>query len=85
MLHKHLRPEPERRTLGGTGDVLAGLLAGLLAQMPDEPFNAASLTVYVHGLAGELARRQIGERGMTAGDVAALLPAAFRSLEELTS
>lgn len=66
---------------GGTGDVLAGLLSGLLAQMPDRPFDAASLAVYVHGLAGDLARRQIGERGMTAGDVAGLLPAAFQLLE----
>lgn len=77
----------------GTGDVLAGLVAGLLAQLPDEmpdglpasppdgPFRAASLAVYVHGLAGELARRQVGERGMTAGDVAARLPAAFLQLE----
>lgn len=65
----------------GTGDVLAGLMAGLLAQMPERPFDAAALAVYVHGLAGELARQQTGERGMTAGDVAGLLPAAFRSLE----
>jgi hydroxyethylthiazole kinase-like uncharacterized protein yjeF len=66
---------------GGTGDVLAGLLAGLLAQMPEQPFDAASLAVYVHGLAGDLARKQIGERGMTAGDVAGLLPVAFQWLE----
>lgn len=65
----------------GTGDVLAGLLSGLLAQMPERPFDAAALAVYAHGLAGELARQQIGERGMTAGDVAGLLPAAFNRLE----
>jgi hydroxyethylthiazole kinase-like uncharacterized protein yjeF len=66
----------------GTGDVLAGLLTGLLAQMPDSPFDAASLAVYVHGLAGEIARIQRGERGMTAGDVARALPAAFLELEK---
>jgi NAD(P)H-hydrate epimerase len=65
---------------GGTGDVLAGLLAGLLAQMPEDPFDAATLAVYVHGLAGELAREHIGEIGMNAGDVAELLPAAFIEL-----
>lgn len=65
----------------GTGDVLAGLLAGLLAQTPGSPFDAASLAVYLHGLAGEIARDSIGERGMTAGDVADAVPAAFRQLE----
>ncbi|MDA0677082.1 MAG: NAD(P)H-hydrate dehydratase, partial [Chloroflexi bacterium] len=65
----------------GTGDVLAGLLSGLLAQAPADPFDAASLAVYVHGLAGEIARKQLGERGMTAGDVASALPAAFLGLE----
>ncbi len=65
---------------GGTGDVLAGLLAGLLAQRPDELFDVASLAVYLHGLAGDIARRNIGEVGMTAGDVADALPAAFVKL-----
>jgi hydroxyethylthiazole kinase-like uncharacterized protein yjeF len=65
----------------GTGDVLAGLLAGLLAQMPGSPFDAASLAVYVHGLTGEIARKQLGERGMTAGDVVSALPAALLELE----
>lgn len=65
----------------GTGDALAGLLAGLLAQMPGEPFDAASLAVYVHGLAGDIARREFGERGMTASDVAMAVPAAFMELE----
>lgn len=65
----------------GTGDVLAGLIAGLLAQMPEKPFDAASLAVYLHGLAGNIAKEQIGQRGMTAGDVAAAIPAAFSQLE----
>lgn len=66
----------------GTGDVLAGLLAGLLAQAPGAEFDAASLAVYLHGLAGDIARKSIGERGMTAGDVADAVPAAFKLLEE---
>ena len=65
---------------GGTGDVLAGLAAGLLAQMPDRPFDAASLAVYVHGLAGEIARSSKGEIGMRAGDVIDAIPGAFLEL-----
>ena len=65
---------------GGTGDVLAGLASGLLAQMPDRPFDAASLAVYVHGLAGEIARRSKGEIGMRAGDVINAIPDAFIEL-----
>ena len=65
---------------GGTGDVLAGLASGLLAQMPDRPFDAASLAVYVHGLAGEVARSSKGEIGMRAGDVINAIPDAFIEL-----
>jgi NAD(P)H-hydrate epimerase len=84
----HLRVSPwvnPGLAKGGTGDVLAGLVAGLLAQVPAKPFDAASLAVYLHGLAADFARQQIGERGMTAGDVAALLPAAFQHLEKRSS
>ena len=64
---------------GGTGDVLAGLLGGLLAQgLP--PFDAACLGVYLHGLAGDLAAARFTARGMTAGDVIALLPDAWRTI-----
>ena len=65
---------------GGTGDVLSGLTAGLLAQMPDRPFDAASLAVYVHGLAGQIARSSKGEVGMRARDVTNALPDAFIEL-----
>ena len=65
---------------GGTGDVLAGLTSGLLAQMPDRPFDAASLAVYVHGLAGEIARSSKGEIAMRAGDVIDAIPDAFLEL-----
>ena len=63
----------------GTGDVLAGALAGLLAQgMP--PLDAATLAVYLHGNAGERAARSMGSAGATAGDVLRELPLAGRSL-----
>ena len=65
---------------GGTGDVLAGLAAGLLAQMADRPFDAASLAVYVHGLAGQIARSSKGEIAMRARDVIDAITDAFLEL-----
>ena len=64
---------------GGTGDVLTGLIAALLAQKV-EPFAAAQLGAYVHGLAGDLARDALGEICLTATDVIAMLPRAFHSV-----
>ncbi len=64
---------------GGTGDVLAGVIVGLLAQGL-EPFDAASLGVYLHGLAGELVRKDLGDAGMIAGDLLPALPRAIKAL-----
>lgn len=65
----------------GSGDVLTGILAALLAVCKD-PYEAGSLAVTIHALAGDLARDRLGERGMTAGDISAALPEVFRKLEE---
>jgi NAD(P)H-hydrate epimerase len=65
---------------GGTGDVLAGVVVGLLSQGIG-PFDAATLAVYAHGLAGDLARKRVGETAMVAGDVLADLPHAIHELE----
>lgn len=65
---------------GGTGDVLAGLLGGLLAQGMI-PREAAILGVFLHGLAGDLAAQRLTQRGMTAMDVVAALPDAWRVVE----
>lgn len=65
---------------GGTGDVLTGILAGLLAQGLT-PLAAAQLGVYLHGLAGDLAAADKTERGMIAGDVLDRIPAAWRVIE----
>jgi hydroxyethylthiazole kinase-like uncharacterized protein yjeF len=65
---------------GGSGDVLAGLLGGLLAQQPDEVFEMASLSVFVHGYAAEAARDEIGEVGMRATDVSDRLGYFYRDL-----
>ena len=66
---------------GGTGDVLTGLIAGLLAQGLGA-LDAARLGVYLHGLAGDLAAARTGEAALAAGDLLAYLPAAFLQLEE---
>lgn len=62
---------------GGTGDVLTGLIGGLLAQGVS-PWNSAVVAVYLHGLAGDLAAEERTERGMVAGDVVRALPAAWK-------
>lgn len=64
----------------GTGDVLAGAIAGLRAQGLG-PFEAAALGAYLHGLAGELTRREIGAAGGLAGDLIPRLPRALRALK----
>jgi NAD(P)H-hydrate epimerase len=61
---------------GGTGDVLTGVIAALLAQRLT-PFEAAQLGVFIHGLAGDIARDQNGEVGLIAGDLVDALPDAF--------
>ena len=66
---------------GGTGDVLAGLASGLLAQMPKKPFDAAALGVYLHGYAGHLSAQEKGTYAMTAGDVVDALPDAFKAVD----
>ena len=63
----------------GSGDVLAGIIVGLLAQKVDL-LNAARLGVYIHGLAGDLAREEKGELGMIAGDILHMVPQALKSL-----
>lgn len=65
---------PELAT-AGTGDVLTGAVAALLAAGV-EPFEAAWASAYVHGLAGALAAGQLGVSGVVAGDVADMLPDA---------
>ena len=61
----------------GTGDVLAGTIVSLRAQGVDG-FAAAAVGAYLHGVAGELAREEIGTAGMVAGDVLAHLPQAWQ-------
>jgi ADP-dependent NAD(P)H-hydrate dehydratase / NAD(P)H-hydrate epimerase len=68
---------------GGTGDVLTGTIAALLARGL-EPEDAAAVGAYVHGMAGDLAALRTGE-GTTASDVLASLPVAFARLSHPVS
>lgn len=64
---------------GGSGDVLTGIITGLLARGYDQS-EAALLGTFVHGLAGDLAARELGQESMIAGDITANLGKAFRML-----
>ncbi len=69
---------------GGTGDVLTGLVAGLLAQYPTRPVGqVVAGAVYLHGLAGDFAAGEMGETSMMAGDLLTTLPRALKALEEV--
>jgi NAD(P)H-hydrate epimerase len=63
---------------GGSGDLLTGLIAGLLAQHPSEPQRAVEAAVYIHGLAADLAVHAADEHTLLATDCLAYLPRAFR-------
>ncbi|HUX67939.1 MAG TPA: NAD(P)H-hydrate dehydratase [Terriglobales bacterium] len=65
----------------GAGDVLAGLLAGLLAQFPQAPrLLTAAAAVFLHGRAGDLAAARLGEMSLLASDLLAALPQALREV-----
>jgi hydroxyethylthiazole kinase-like uncharacterized protein yjeF len=64
---------------GGTGDVLAGVIGGLLAQGL-APGAAARLGVYLHGLAGDLVRERLGDAGLLASDLPDLVPIVRKRL-----
>lgn len=64
----------------GSGDALTGMIAGLLAQ-GSGPMWAATVGVFLHGLAGDLAASQLGEASLIAGDIIEALPSAFATVE----
>jgi NAD(P)H-hydrate epimerase len=65
---------------GGTGDVLTGLVAGMLAQFPKEPELAVAAAVYLHGRAGELGAAELTEQAFLATDLLTYLPDAIHDL-----
>ncbi len=68
---------------GGTGDVLSGIIAGLLAQGL-EPMDAACCGVYLHGRAGEAVRRRMGDTGSIASDLIQVLPETIHQIRHAT-
>jgi len=64
----------------GTGDVLAGVIAGLLAQGL-KLFDAAAAGVYIHGMAGEAVKERLGDAGMIASDLLPELPVIIKQLK----
>ena len=67
---------------GGTGDVLSGVIAGLLAQGAS-PGAAAKLGVYLHGMAGDIVRERLGDAGLLASDLPDTIPLVRKRLTAL--
>ncbi|HZR64047.1 MAG TPA: NAD(P)H-hydrate dehydratase [Terriglobales bacterium] len=65
---------------GGTGDILTGVIAGMLAQNPKRAFEAVLAAIYLHGLAGDVACESMGEHSLVATDLITALPEAFRRI-----
>jgi NAD(P)H-hydrate epimerase len=65
----------------GSGDVLTGMITGLLAQEYSSE-DASILAVYLHGLAGDIAAKEFSKEAMIAGDIIDYLGEAFRKFSE---
>jgi ADP-dependent NAD(P)H-hydrate dehydratase / NAD(P)H-hydrate epimerase len=63
---------------GGTGDILTGMVAAMIAQNPKDTLLAVCAAVYLHGLAGDVMAESVGEHSMVATDLLRGLPEAFR-------
>ncbi|HST09187.1 MAG TPA: NAD(P)H-hydrate dehydratase [Terriglobales bacterium] len=67
---------------GGTGDVLTGMVAGMIAQYPKRVIEAVTAAVHLHGLVGDVACETSGEQSLVATDLIKALPDAFRRVRE---
>jgi NAD(P)H-hydrate epimerase len=67
---------------GGTGDILTGMVAGMIAQHSVSAFLAVLAAVHLHGLAGDVMREKVGEHSLVATDLLQGLPEAFRQTQE---
>jgi NAD(P)H-hydrate epimerase len=68
---------------GGTGDILTGMIAGILAQANLGSFiERLCLAVYLHGLAGDLAAEDVGEESLVATDLLRFLPKAWEKMRK---
>jgi NAD(P)H-hydrate epimerase len=70
---------------GGTGDILTGLIAGLLAQFPERPDQAVAAAVYLHGRAGELGAEANGQQYLIATDILQYLPDAMEECADVSN
>lgn len=70
---------------GGTGDVLTGMIAGFLAQFPDQVDRAVLAAVYLHGRCGQLGAAKIGEKSFVATDIFQFLPEAMREVADFSN
>ncbi len=68
---------------GGTGDILTGMMSGLLAQFPQDPDRAIAGAVYLHGLAGEIAARRGTEQTVIATDLLDCLAEGIRAITNI--
>ena len=69
---------------GGTGDILTGMISGLLAQFPHRAEQAVAAAVYLHGLAGQLGAQALGEKCLIATDLLQYLPDAMEECADLS-
>ena len=69
---------------GGTGDILTGMIAGLAAQFPNDLDHSTAAAVYLHGLAGEIAARHLGEQPVIATDLLRYLPEGIRAITNVS-
>jgi NAD(P)H-hydrate epimerase len=67
---------------GGTGDILTGMVVGMIAQHPKDAFAAALAGVHLHGLAGDVMRESLGEHSLVATDLLRGLAEAFRRTQQ---
>ncbi len=71
---------PELAT-SGSGDVLSGIIGSFVGQNSKQIFAASCTAVYLHGAAGEIAKKMVGERSVIASDIIRYLPDAIKSAE----
>lgn len=67
---------------GGTGDILTGMVAGMIAQHTNDAFAGTMAAVHLHGLAGDVMRESMGEHSLVAADLLRGLPEAFRRAQK---
>jgi NAD(P)H-hydrate epimerase len=67
---------------GGTGDILTGVVAGMIAQHPKDALLAVLAAVHLHGLAGDVMCETVGEHSLVATDLLKGLPEAFRRVQK---